>query len=119
MFTLVDKTLLDRAARLVNDKARTLRQAHQKPDTGWNGSKEDRAAKEVYDRLLRDERDLRLLGTRLCQHFGVKAERKGKPELPAAGAMVKDAPLEPSLGEQAQLGVLGGVGADLQGAGHG
>lgn len=110
MFTLVDKTLLDRAARLVNEKARTYRVAHQKPDTGWNGSKEDREAKVVYDRLLRDERDLRLLGTRLCQHFGVKAERKpkeapkeeapgagtGQPELPGGTAPAEDgAPQQP------------------------
>jgi len=74
MFYLTDKSLLDRVARLTNDAATALRERHEA--AGWPATKESRAAKLEYDRLLRDVRDLRLLGRRMSAHFGVKPAAK-------------------------------------------
>lgn len=75
MFTLTDKTLLDRAARMINGQARGLRVLHEA--NGWASTEAGRKAKQEYDRLLRDERDMRSLGKRLCAHFDVHAVRGG------------------------------------------
>ena len=71
MFTLTDKALLDRAARMIHVQARELRILHEAG--GWASTEAGRKAKQEYDRLLRDERDMRALGKRLCTHFDVKA----------------------------------------------
>ena len=84
MFTLTDKTLIDRAARLLNEQAAALRNGYGQ--NGWSGDEESRKQKLVYDRLLRDERDLRALAKRLATHFGVKA----------APRVVKTPPAEPT-----------------------
>ena len=81
MFTLTDKVLLDRAARMINVQARALRALHEAG--GWASTEAGRKAKQEYDRLLRDERDMRSLGKRLCLHFDVKAAPRtttGNPE---------------------------------------
>ena len=69
MFTLTDKTLLDRAARMINAAAKELRLQYEA--AGWASTEAGRKAKQEYDRLLRDERDMRALGKRLCLHFEV------------------------------------------------
>jgi len=71
MFTLTDKTLLDRAARMINASAKALRLEHE--SAGWASTEAGKKAKAEYDRLLRDERDMRSLGKRMCLHFDVKA----------------------------------------------
>jgi hypothetical protein len=77
MFTLTDKTLLDRAARMINGQAKALRVEHEA--NGWASTEAGRKAKQEYDRLLRDERDMRSLGKRLYAHFDVKADRTKTP----------------------------------------
>lgn len=74
MFTLTDKTLLDRVARMVKEQHQTML-ARDCPAAGWGATEESRKAKLVFDRLVRDERDLRALGKRMCAHFDVKADR--------------------------------------------
>jgi hypothetical protein len=75
MFTLTDKALLDRAARMINGSAKELRVEYE--GSGWATTEAGRKAKQEYDRLLRDERDMRSLGKRLCTHFDVKAAPRG------------------------------------------
>lgn len=75
MFTLTDKALLDRAARMINGAAKELRAQYEA--SGWASTEAGRKAKQEYDRLLRDERDMRSLGKRLCLHFDVKAAPRG------------------------------------------
>ena len=62
VFTRTDKALIDRAARHLKDTARELQRS-----TGpvWSATDGGKKAKRVYDRLMRDERDLRVLGKRL------------------------------------------------------
>lgn len=86
-FTLQDKVLLDRAARLIKEEADVLMRS-ECPPAGWGATDASKKAKLVFDRLKRDERDLRALGKRLCAHFGVApAPRapKEEPAPPAAG----------------------------------
>lgn len=87
MFTLTDKALLDRAARMINGAAKELRGQYEAG--GWASTEAGRKAKQEYDRLLRDERDMRALGKRLCLHFDVKAAPRGteaaSPALGMAG----------------------------------
>lgn len=116
-FTLTDKVLIDRAARLVNGQAKQLRLAHEQG--GWATDDESRKAKLEYDRLLRDERDLRALGKRLATHFGVVPRGKGSTMVLAGKRLV----VRPDDGDVSRLDgeiakVLppmpaGTIGADL------
>ena len=106
MFTLTDKTLLDRAARMINERAKALRQKWEM--VGWAGTKEGRAAKLEYDRLLRDERDMRALGKRMCLHFDVKAAPRVAKGAPQDTAEVDD-PLNP-LSPEARADYLSDLG---------
>jgi hypothetical protein len=62
IFTKTDKALLDRAARIVHDQARIEETTH---GPVWAATAEGKEAKKRFDRLLRDERDLRQLARRL------------------------------------------------------
>jgi hypothetical protein len=104
MFTLTDKVLLDRAARMINASAKALRLEHE--EKGWASTEAGRKAKQEYDRLLRDERDLRALGKRMCLVFDVKADRS-KP-VPQDTAEVGD-PLNP-LSSEARADYLSDLG---------
>lgn len=83
MFTLTDKVLIDRAARLINEQAKALRNSYGQ--LGWSTDETSRKQKLVYDRLLRDERDLRALAKRLAVHFNVKAAPRAPSPSAAAG----------------------------------
>ena len=85
-FTLTDKTLLDRAARLINDQARLLGTNHG--TDGWSTDDVARKAKLVYDRLLRDERDLRALGQRMAKHFDVRPALRAPKQKPMTATEV-------------------------------
>ncbi len=63
IFTKTDKTLLDRAARIIHNQA-VVEENSYKGDT-WAATETGKEAKKRYDRLLRDERDLRALAKRL------------------------------------------------------
>lgn len=89
MFTLTDKTLLDRAARMINVQARGLRVLHEAQ--GWASTEAGRKAKQEYDRLL---------------HFDVKADRS-KP-IPQDTAEVGD-PLN-ALSPEARADYLSDLG---------
>ena len=56
VFTKTDKTLLDRAARIVHNQA-VIEETSYKGES-WSTSEVGKEAKKRYDRLLRDERDL-------------------------------------------------------------
>lgn len=62
IFTNTDKTLMMRAARHLSTQAAELKNSFGQ---NWAFDKESRNAKREYDRLLRDERDLRALAKRL------------------------------------------------------
>lgn len=94
MFTLTDKVLIDRAARLIKEQAQVMLRADC-PASGWGATEESRKAKLVYDRLVRDERDLRALGKRLCAHFDVKADRSK----PTGGITLVTTAYDKKLGE--------------------
>lgn len=108
MFTLTDKVLIDRAARLIKEQAQVMLRS-ECPPSGWGATEESRKAKLVYDRLVRDERDLRMLGKRLCAHFDVHAERS-KPttatealaNLPAA--LIANAPKQDGVSRETPAG---------------
>jgi hypothetical protein len=72
-FTRTDKGLLDRSARHLEDQADVLANSFQP----WGASKETRAKKVEYDRLMRDARDLRMLGKRLIKGHVGSAEEGG------------------------------------------
>lgn len=61
VFTQTDKALIDRAARHLNQSAATLLKQFGE---NWAASKQSRAAKAEYDRLQRDERDLKHLAVK-------------------------------------------------------
>lgn len=63
VFTKTDKTLLDRAARIIHNQAVVEENSYK--GAGWASSENGKEAKKRYDRLLRDERDLRELAKRL------------------------------------------------------
>jgi len=107
MFTLTDKTLLDRAARMLNGAAKELREQYEAE--GWAKTEAGRKAKQEYDRLLRDERDMRSLGKRLCLHFNVKAAPRtpattGNPESTPAAEGGTVATLPAPVGEEVHDG---------------
>ena len=80
IFTKTDKTLLDRAARIIHDHAVVEESTHGQPT--WAASELGKEAKKRYDRLLRDERDLRALAKRL--------EKEGFTlEYPAGGTVTE------------------------------
>jgi len=60
-FTATDKALMLRAARHLTERAVNLAASN----TPWGATPEGKIAKQQYDRLLRDERDLRALVKRL------------------------------------------------------
>lgn len=62
MFSGLDKSLLQRAARLLEQQAMVLRKSTI-VDGGWVGAK---AAKREFDALMRDARDLRSVVKRLA-----------------------------------------------------
>lgn len=64
IFTGVDKALLDRAARLMEIRADAMYEA---AGGNWGATKESRKAKDEYDLLMRDARDLRALGKRMLR----------------------------------------------------
>lgn len=110
MFTLTDKGLLDRAARLLLEHASQIENSYGRP--AWVGE-EARKQKLIFDRLQRDARDLRTLGKRMATHFDVAPAPRQVKVAPAAPDTVVLAD-EPSISEQREMGVLGGCGADLQ-----
>ncbi len=61
-FTLTDKSLMLRAARILETDASVLEASH---GPVWSATAEGPAAKREHDRLLRDARDLRTL----CKRF--------------------------------------------------
>lgn len=61
--TALDKALLMRTARHLEERAAELERSY----TPWGASPEGKRAKRVYDRLLRDARDLRTLAKRLTK----------------------------------------------------
>lgn len=63
IFTKTDKSLIDRAARYLRGEAAKL----EKQFPVFSASKEGRRAKDEYDRMMRDERDLRMLAKRLLK----------------------------------------------------
>lgn len=74
VFTKTDKALLDRAARHLQSRAKSLVKLHE---GHWSLTKEAKAAKLEFDRLLRDERDLRALA-RLLEKASKAAEPVAK-----------------------------------------
>ncbi|HEX6992401.1 MAG TPA: hypothetical protein VF151_10965 [Gemmatimonadales bacterium] len=62
--TTLDRALVLRAARLLEQQAHDLRSAHTILGA-WQSGTEERKVKQEHDRLLRDARDLRALGTRM------------------------------------------------------
>lgn len=119
MFTLADKVLLDRVARLVLEQAQAIEDNWGKP--AWVGEPA-RKMKLIFDRHQRDARDLRQMAKRLAVHFGAEpAPRKPRAAKVEAPEGPTQAPAEPSIEEQRALGVLGGHGADQQelGIAHG
>jgi len=122
MFTLADKGLLDRAARLLLEHAQQIENAHGRP--AWVGE-EARKQKLVFDRLQRDARDLRSLAKRMAAHFGTAPAPRQARGVDLVGArekldalkqegatILRNEPTEPSISEQREMGVLGGHGAD-------
>lgn len=79
VFTRTDKALIDRAARHLKDTARELQRS-----TGpvWSATEGGKKAKRVYDRLMRDERDLRMLARRLEKIPATAAYPVGNPTVP-------------------------------------
>jgi hypothetical protein len=65
MFTKTDKALLDRTARHLQSKMKMLYTLHGAQS--WGSSADSKKAKSEYDRIARDERDLRALGKRLLR----------------------------------------------------
>ncbi len=61
IYTLTDKTLMMRAARQLKEQADVLLNRY---GTNWAENDESKDAKRKFDRLLRDERDLRMLAKR-------------------------------------------------------
>lgn len=82
IFTGVDKALLDRAARLMEIRADAMYEA---AGGNWGATKESRKAKDEYDVLMRDARDLRALGKRLL----------GKPKQKGRAVAAEQPPLVP------------------------
>ncbi len=62
VFTNTDKVLMMRAGRLLVEQAKSLKLQFGE---NWAASKESKVAKREYDRLLRDDRDIRALAKRL------------------------------------------------------
>lgn len=62
VFTKTDKALLDRSARHLHETAIELQRSE---GPVWSATESGKKAKKVFDRLLRDERDLRELAKRL------------------------------------------------------
>lgn len=60
-FTSIDKALLLRAARHLEERALNL----EVSNSPWGATPEGKIAKRVFDRLKRDARDLRSLAKRL------------------------------------------------------
>jgi hypothetical protein len=81
IFTKTDKTLVDRAARIVHDQAVIEEKMH---GPVWSATAEGKDAKRRYDRLLRDERDLRMLARRLEKLVPAAAVPASEPEDDAA-----------------------------------
>lgn len=79
MFTNTDKSLLDRAARILSEMASDLYKEHG--INSWGATKDSRKAKDVYDRLDRDARDLRTLAGRLLNEAKRQAKATVQPEL--------------------------------------
>ena len=110
MFTLTDKTLLDRVARMVKEMHREHLQS-QCPPAGWGANEKSKAAKLVYDRLVRDERDLRALGKRMMAHFAVPDVEPPAILDPTVGPPARftaegfELAFEPSISEQREMGV--------------
>ncbi len=65
MFTKTDKALLDRTARHLQAKMKMLYTMHGAHS--WGSSADSKKANSEYDRIARDERDLRALGKRLLR----------------------------------------------------
>lgn len=84
MFTKTDKALLNRAARLQTTMANDLYKEFG--SISWGQSRESRAAKDVYDRLLRDARDLNTLAGRLIKQAKIPTTQL-KIEMPAAAQL--------------------------------
>lgn len=62
VFTRTDKALVDRAARHLKETAQELQRSE---GPVWSATESGKKAKRVFDRLMRDERDLRMLARRL------------------------------------------------------
>lgn len=64
MITKPDQNLLVRAARVLQANAKRLQRLY---GTDWNADKDAKQAKRDFDRLLKEERDLRALIKRLAK----------------------------------------------------
>jgi hypothetical protein len=90
VFTNTDKGLMMRAGRRLADQAKAL---ETKFGFNWAATKESREAKLEFDRLMRDDRDLRILAKRIEKAVAEEAARQA---VAAVGSMK----LEPEEGSR-------------------
>ena len=76
MFTGLDKALLQRAARLLEQQAAVLQKSKTVAGS-WAGA---RASKREFDALMRDARDLRSVVKRLSAPAAPRKPKASKPE---------------------------------------
>ncbi len=75
MFTMTDKSLLDRAALRTTVAANCIKSCHPI----WGATADSKKAKREYDRLMRDAHDMRALAKRMVPP---KPKAVVQPELP-------------------------------------
>lgn len=91
IYTLTDKTLMMRAARKLKEQADQLLACY---GANWAESKATREAKREFDRLLRDERDLRMLAKRFEKAMQVQAAEAAAKVAPLLTPAAPAAPAE-------------------------
>lgn len=84
IFTKTDKALLDRAARHVHNQAVVEETSYK--GVAWSATQTGKEAKKRYDRLLRDERDLRALAKRLEATAPMEYPKGGASTMLTTGA---------------------------------
>ncbi len=85
IYTLTDKTLMMRAARQLKEQADVLLNRY---GTNWAENDESKDAKRKFDRLLRDERDLRMLAKRFEKVMKVQEAEAAAQVAPLLAAPV-------------------------------
>lgn len=85
IYTLTDKTLMMRAARQLKEQADVLLNRY---GTNWAENDESKGAKRKFDRLLRDERDLRMLAKRFEKVMKVQEAEAAAQVAPLLAAPV-------------------------------